>query len=153
MVIQRVELEEGQMEEPDRPTPRKCGGWYAWRDHEPSGPAALKVTGELRVSHSRLSRQSCDLPLHGRRRSHCTPNHARFLAALKGGVARKERRQFVSDLCLTHSTNHQQSIADSSRSLRCTHTLYIQTGGIAEQVRKRGSRRAQEGSKTGDVRH
>jgi hypothetical protein len=83
----------------DETTPRECGRWHIWHDREPSGPAALKVIRERQVSHSRLSQQSCELTLHGRRRSFCTPNHAWFLAfALKEGVTQKECRKFSSEL-------------------------------------------------------
>lgn len=40
------------MEVPDTPTPEECSDWNAWYDHEPPGPATLKVTGKCRFSRT-----------------------------------------------------------------------------------------------------
>jgi len=100
----------------------ECGGWYAWRDNEPSGVAALKVTRE------------CEFPTPGYPSSpaiqFCIGAYVRFARLTAPDffpprrlpqARRKESRQSVSNLYLVPSSNHQQFIADSSRSLRCTH--------------------------------
>jgi hypothetical protein len=110
------------MEGPDRPTPGEYGGWYAWHYHGPLGPETLKVIGE------------CEFPTPGYPSSLatqlCMGAYVPFARratlgyfSLRSGEAsrRNESRQFVSDLCPAPSTNRQQFIADSSRSLRCTY--------------------------------
>jgi len=102
---------------------RRQGQSNAWHDNEPSGVAALKETRE------------CEFPTPGYPSSpaiqFCIGAYVQFarLTApdffppprLREAPRRKESRQFVSNLCLAPSSNHQQFIADSSRLLRCTH--------------------------------
>ena len=135
------------MEGPYRPTPGECGGWHAWHYHRPSGPEPLNVTGNSEFptlgypsSPATQLRIGANAPFARL----ATPGY--FLLRSREASRRKISRQFVSDLCPDPSTNLQQSIAVSSRSLRCT-----QTGATAEQVRTQGSRRAQEERKIGDV--
>jgi hypothetical protein len=100
---------------------RRQGQSNAWHDNEPSGVAALKVT------------RQCEFPTPGYPSSPatrvCMEAHVPFARLASPGYSprrsreasrRKENPRFVSDRCPAPLTNHQQFIADLSRSLRCT---------------------------------
>src|SRR5829696_6794916 len=140
---------EGWVEEPDRPTP---GSVAAGTPATTTSLPAWRLEGDqrVRVSHSRLSQQSCDPILYRRIRSLCTPNRSRFLSAATPPPSAAERKSSIREQSLScpivqPPTIHCRFIA--------IFTMYTRTGATAEQVRKRGSRRVQEGCKTGEVSH
>jgi len=100
------------------------GVWRLIRSALPraSGPRGSEDDRRARVSRSQYrSSHATQLCMGTYVPFACLTTLGYFSLRSREASRRKESRQFVSDLCPTPSTDRQLFIANSSRSLRCTH--------------------------------